>query len=405
MIAGGDWVVPRLDGMRYFEKPALGYWLTASSMVLFGQNPFAVRLPVALSAGGAALALFLLVRRFSFAKGVGGQRPRSGRGGGRGGHPADEFHVLHARLLQHAGHAADDVPDRGGGPFLFRVRDGEPAAQGAVPAVFRRRDRVRVPDEGVSGLRLPVRGGRAVHALGAADRKAPAAGVAAAADDGAGRAALVPDDLSARTGFLAAVLLGAALAPVLERARAACPAALVLHPVDRRRHPAVDGAGAGGDHRPRKGKAQGPADPFRAVLARVPVPLLLHLQRQAAHVHPALFSAAGAADRRGTAPVFRPRARQGVRRRRVGRHSAARRGHRGDHSRQRDRRRRFWRGRSRRPGNSSTGRTNNGNGCSSFRRWSPGPRYGSGGAGRALRCTGWRCCARGRAFSWWPRTA
>ncbi|MGD0999338.1 MAG: phospholipid carrier-dependent glycosyltransferase [Candidatus Brocadiia bacterium] len=68
MVASGDWVVPRLDGMRYFEKPALGYWLTASSMVFFGQNPFGVRLPVALSAGGAALALFLLVRRSSSAE-------------------------------------------------------------------------------------------------------------------------------------------------------------------------------------------------------------------------------------------------------------------------------------------------------------------------------------------------
>ena len=64
MVASGDWVVPRLDGMRYFEKPALGYWLTASSMVFFGRNPFGVRLPVALSAGVTALALFLLVRRF-----------------------------------------------------------------------------------------------------------------------------------------------------------------------------------------------------------------------------------------------------------------------------------------------------------------------------------------------------
>ena len=35
------------------------------------------------------------------------------------------------------------------------------------------------------------------------------------------------------------------------------------------------------------------------------------------------------------------------------------------------------------------GRTNNGNGCSLFRRWSSGPRYGSGRSSRALRCTGW----------------
>jgi 4-amino-4-deoxy-L-arabinose transferase len=64
MLSSGDWVVPRLDGLRYFEKPPLGYWLTASSMALFGRNPFAVRLPAALSAGVTALALFLLLRRF-----------------------------------------------------------------------------------------------------------------------------------------------------------------------------------------------------------------------------------------------------------------------------------------------------------------------------------------------------
>jgi 4-amino-4-deoxy-L-arabinose transferase len=68
MLASGDWIVPRLDGMRYFEKPALGYWLTASSMALFGQSPFGVRLPAALSAGVTALALYLLVRRSSFAR-------------------------------------------------------------------------------------------------------------------------------------------------------------------------------------------------------------------------------------------------------------------------------------------------------------------------------------------------
>jgi len=64
MIASGDWVVPRLNGFRYFEKPPLGYWATALSMKAFGQNEFAVRLPMALSALIVAFALFLFARRF-----------------------------------------------------------------------------------------------------------------------------------------------------------------------------------------------------------------------------------------------------------------------------------------------------------------------------------------------------
>jgi 4-amino-4-deoxy-L-arabinose transferase len=64
MLASGDWVTPRLNGLRYFEKPPLGYWLTALSMSCFGENRFAARLPSALSAGGTVLLLFLLVRRF-----------------------------------------------------------------------------------------------------------------------------------------------------------------------------------------------------------------------------------------------------------------------------------------------------------------------------------------------------
>jgi len=61
MIQSGNWVVPHLNGLRYFEKPVLGYWLVAGSMQLFGENAFAVRLPGALSAGLSALAIFLLL--------------------------------------------------------------------------------------------------------------------------------------------------------------------------------------------------------------------------------------------------------------------------------------------------------------------------------------------------------
>lgn len=65
MMASGDWVVPRLNGVRYFEKPVMGYWVNAISIGLFGQNRFAVRLPSALATGLTALMLFFLVRLFS----------------------------------------------------------------------------------------------------------------------------------------------------------------------------------------------------------------------------------------------------------------------------------------------------------------------------------------------------
>jgi 4-amino-4-deoxy-L-arabinose transferase len=64
MIASGDWIVPHLNGIRYFEKPVLGYWLNALSIKLFGENAFAVRFPSAMATGLSALIIFLLVRRF-----------------------------------------------------------------------------------------------------------------------------------------------------------------------------------------------------------------------------------------------------------------------------------------------------------------------------------------------------
>ena len=63
MLATGDFTVPHLNGLRYFEKPAGGHVLNAAAMAVFGETNFAVRLMSALATGLGAWALFLLVRR------------------------------------------------------------------------------------------------------------------------------------------------------------------------------------------------------------------------------------------------------------------------------------------------------------------------------------------------------
>merc|ERR1711965_646449 len=65
MIETGEWIVPHLMGVRYFEKPVLGYWMTAAAFLGFGENSFALRLPAALSTGLAAGMVLLFVRRWT----------------------------------------------------------------------------------------------------------------------------------------------------------------------------------------------------------------------------------------------------------------------------------------------------------------------------------------------------
>jgi len=47
MVATGDWVTPRLNGIKYFEKPPLQYWGSAAALSLFGDTEWAARLYVA----------------------------------------------------------------------------------------------------------------------------------------------------------------------------------------------------------------------------------------------------------------------------------------------------------------------------------------------------------------------
>jgi 4-amino-4-deoxy-L-arabinose transferase-like glycosyltransferase len=60
MHESGDWIQPRLNQARYYEKPPLLYWSVAASYGLFGVNEFAARLPSALAYIGTAVTVFLI---------------------------------------------------------------------------------------------------------------------------------------------------------------------------------------------------------------------------------------------------------------------------------------------------------------------------------------------------------
>jgi 4-amino-4-deoxy-L-arabinose transferase-like glycosyltransferase len=44
MVASGDWTTPRLNGLKYFEKPPLQYWATAIAYEAFGEHQWTSRL-------------------------------------------------------------------------------------------------------------------------------------------------------------------------------------------------------------------------------------------------------------------------------------------------------------------------------------------------------------------------
>ncbi|MFM8640084.1 MAG: phospholipid carrier-dependent glycosyltransferase [Planctomycetota bacterium] len=65
MVARGDWLTLRMNGLAYWEKPPLGYWLTAASISVLGETPFAIRLPSALASCVTALCAAWLAARIS----------------------------------------------------------------------------------------------------------------------------------------------------------------------------------------------------------------------------------------------------------------------------------------------------------------------------------------------------
>ena len=60
----GDLLVPTLDGLPFFHKPPLLYWLDLAAYALLGANQFSARVGPALLGWGLGAALFLHVRRW-----------------------------------------------------------------------------------------------------------------------------------------------------------------------------------------------------------------------------------------------------------------------------------------------------------------------------------------------------
>ncbi len=64
MLLSGDWMLPTLNGMPYFHKPVLLYWLDILGMHVFGISEFALRLAPALMAWLLGAAFFYHLRRW-----------------------------------------------------------------------------------------------------------------------------------------------------------------------------------------------------------------------------------------------------------------------------------------------------------------------------------------------------
>lgn len=63
MAFSGDWVTPRLNGIKHFEKPPFAYWMVGIGVRLFGDNEFGVRCLAALFGVGTVLLTWRIGRR------------------------------------------------------------------------------------------------------------------------------------------------------------------------------------------------------------------------------------------------------------------------------------------------------------------------------------------------------
>lgn len=60
MLHRHDFITPTIDGIRFFDKPPLLYWMAAASMFVFGEHDWAARLPLALGVLALLVAVYAL---------------------------------------------------------------------------------------------------------------------------------------------------------------------------------------------------------------------------------------------------------------------------------------------------------------------------------------------------------
>ena len=71
MAQSGDWATPRLNGLKYFEKPPLQYWATAAAYSVFGVQEWTARL------WSCALAFLCIPLAYAFARHLYGNGPEA----------------------------------------------------------------------------------------------------------------------------------------------------------------------------------------------------------------------------------------------------------------------------------------------------------------------------------------
>ncbi|MEP7156905.1 MAG: glycosyltransferase family 39 protein [Betaproteobacteria bacterium] len=63
MALTGDFITPRLNGLKYFEKPPMQYWATATAFTLFGESELTARLYTTLCGLGCVLLIMYAGKR------------------------------------------------------------------------------------------------------------------------------------------------------------------------------------------------------------------------------------------------------------------------------------------------------------------------------------------------------